>query len=477
MSSRRTEPRSIASQLVLLFTPASALLLCCGIGVLYWIVVRHAFAEDRAVLNDKVFAVRADLKAAGGPAVLDAQIKALHNGERATYWVRVLDAAGHAVAETPGMAELLPARLFAPVRIGEPAGLEERKYEGNGKLFSLVATATEAGGKSYVLQIAQDRTTDEQFEKRFGFLVGAVLIAGMFASAALAVTVTKRGLRPLADMTRSLKRVSPDRLDERVPPHEWPRELQPVAIAFDDMLDRLEDSFTRLSQFSADLAHELRTPIANIRGEAEVALTRPRSPNEYQAVIESSVAECERLSGIIENLLFLARAEAAEGQVHRQSFDARAAAEKIMTYYEAIAEERQVRIDCAGAAMISADPLLFNRALSNLVENALRHTPAGGAITIALAPDAEATEVVVRDTGVGIAVEHLPHVFDRFYRADPSRSAEGTGLGLALVKSIAELHGGTVAIASEVGRGTSVTLRFPPRAKANPRRPLDSKLS
>lgn len=461
MSSRPTEPRSIASQLVLLFTPASALLLCCGIGVLYWIVVRHAFAEDRAVLSDKVFAVRAELQAAGGPAGLDAQMKASHSGEHATYWIRVLNAAGRTVAETPGMGAVLPPTLFPASRKNETDAWAELDYGGDGKLFSLVSTATQAGGRGYTLQIAQDRTTDEQFEKRFGLLVGAVLVVGMFASAALAVTVTKRGLRPLATMTRSLKRVGPDRLDERVPPHEWPRELQPVAIAFDDMLDRLESSFTRLSQFSADLAHELRTPIANIRGEAEVALTRPRTPNEYQAVIESSVAECERLSGIIDNLLFLARAEAAEGQVHRQSFDARAAAEKIVSYYEAIAEDHQVQIGCEGSATISADPLLVNRVLSNLVENALHHMPDGGAIALVIAARAAGTEIVVRDNGSGIAAEHLPRVFDRFYRADPSRSAEGSGLGLALVKSIVELHGGTVAIASALDRGTSVTLHFP----------------
>lgn len=461
MSLKPTEPRSIASQLVLLFTPASAFLLCCGIGVLYWIVVRHAFAEDRAVLADKVFAVRADLNAAGGPAVLSEQLKTLHTGDRAAYWVRVIDAAGRTVAETPGMGNLLPPRIFALGQISATAREEAQDYKTGGRLFSLVSTAASAGGSGYILQIAQDRTTDEQFERRFGFLVAAVLVCGIFASAAIAVTVTKRGLRPLAAMTRSLKRVAPDRLHERVPPHEWPRELQPVAVAFDDMLDRLEDSFTRLSQFSADLAHELRTPIANIRGEAEVALTRPRTPNEYEAVIESSVAECERLSGIIDNLLFLARAEAAEGQLHRQNFEARAAAEKIAAYYEAIAEERQLRICCEGAGTIFADPLLFGRALSNLVENALRFTPDGGAISISVEPRAAETEIVVRDTGAGIAPEHLPRVFDRFYRADPSRSSEGAGLGLALVKSIAKLHGGTVALASEVDRGTSVTIRFP----------------
>ncbi|MEO6870661.1 MAG: heavy metal sensor histidine kinase, partial [Chthoniobacterales bacterium] len=403
MSFKRTEPRSIASQLVLLFTPASALLFCCGIGVLYWIVIRHAFAEDRAVLADKVFAVRADLKAAGGPAVLREQLKTLHTGERASYWVRVLDQANRVVAETPGMSAVLPPSVFQLARSRDSSGWATRDHNAHGKLFSLVAAPTAAGGKVYTLQIAQDRTTDEQFEKRFGFLVGAVLVLGMLASAAIAVIVTKRGLRPLASMTRSLRRVAPDRLHERVPPHEWPRELQPVAIAFDEMLDRLEDSFTRLSQFSADLAHELRTPIANIRGEAEVALTRLRSPDEYQAVIESSVGECERLSGMIDNLLFLARAEAAERQVHREIFDARAAAEKIVAYYEASAEERDLTIRGEGAGTVFADPLLFGRALSNLIDNALRHTPDGGSIIVSIARLPNETEMAVRDTGCGIA--------------------------------------------------------------------------
>ena len=458
MSSKRAEPRSIAAQLVLLFTPAAAFLLCCGIGVLYWVVVRHAFAEDRAVLADKVYAVGADLRA-GGPGVLNEQLRAGRSGERVAYWVRVLDASGATVAETPGMKDLLPANIFAQGNTATRAwGPED--YQTTGKLFSLVSAPTTVTGQAYTVQVAQDRTTDEQFEKRFGFLVAAVLILGVFAAAGISVTVTKRGLRPLATMTRSLKRVGPDRLDERVPPNEWPRELQPVAVAFDDMLDRLQDSFTRLSQFSADLAHELRTPIANIRGEAEVALIRPRSPNEYRAVIESSVAECERLSAMIDNLLFLARAEAAEKQVRKENFDARAAAEKIAAYYEAIAEERRLRIACEGQGRVDADPLLFSRALSNLLENALRFTPDGGSITISISPRGSGLELVVRDTGSGIAAQHLPRVFDRFYRADPSRSSEGTGLGLALVKSIAELHGGSVGIRSEVDRGTSVIVHF-----------------
>ncbi|HEY8670892.1 MAG TPA: histidine kinase dimerization/phospho-acceptor domain-containing protein, partial [Terriglobales bacterium] len=296
MSSKRTEPRSIASQLVFLFAPAAALLLGCGLAVLYWIVVRHALEEDRAVLADKVLAIGSDLRTKGGPAVLHEQLKTLVTSERAAYWVRVIDSAGRTVDETPGMSRLLPSNVFPPQ-------FSPKSYRIGDRLFSLVSATSHPGGRSYTIQVAQDRSVDEQFTKEFGFLVAAVLACGIFASALIAITVTKRGLRPLGEMTHSLKRVAPHHLHERVPPTEWPRELQPVAIAFDEMLDRLEDSFTRLSQFSADLAHELRTPIANIRGEAEVALTRPRSPNEYQAVIESSVAECEHLSAIIDNLL------------------------------------------------------------------------------------------------------------------------------------------------------------------------------
>jgi len=461
MSSKPTEPRSIASQLVLLFTPAAALLLCCGLGVLYWIVVRHALEEDRAVLADKIAGVCADLRMAGGPAVVHEELKTSRIGEHAAYWVRVIDATGRTAAETPGMNRLLPSSLFPDRRSSASFAFSPRDYQTSGRLFSLVSAIEKAGGQSYTVQVAQDRSVDEEFTKEFGLLVAAVLACGALASALIAITVTKRGLRPLAEMTRSLKRVAPNRLHERVPPAEWPRELQPVAIAFDEMLDRLEDSFTRLSQFSADLAHELRTPLANIRGEAEVALTRPRSPNEYQEVIESSVAECERLSGIIDNLLFLARAEAAQGQVHRRLLDGRAAIEKVAAYFEPIAEERQIAISCKGEGEIYADPVLFSRAVSNLVDNALRFTADGGTIIISIVTGAAISHVVIEDTGCGIAPEHIPRVFDRFYRADASRSSEGTGLGLALVKSIADLHGGSATVKSEVGRGTIVTLTFP----------------
>jgi two-component system heavy metal sensor histidine kinase CusS len=456
MSSKPTEPRSIASQLVFLFTLAAAFLLTCGLGGFYWIVVRQAFAEDNGVLADKVSAIRSEIRNEEDTRALQEQLNTSQPGEHAVYSVRVLDDLGRVVAESPDMSEILPISIFS--RATEEA---TKNYHAGGRLFSLVAVNESVRGRPYHIQIAQDRSGDEEFTWKFGALLTGLLALAIAVAAVIATTVTRRGLRPLSEMTQRLERIGPTQLSERLGPEEWPRELQPMAKAFDGMLNRLEDSFTRLSQFSADLAHELRTPVANILGEAEVSLTRERSVTEYRETLESSVAECTRLSSLIDNLLFLARAESTDRQIQPNHFDARTAVEKIVGYYETAAEERQIKLAAAGVAEIEADPLLFGRALSNLVENALRFTPDGGEIVITVAPHPTYTDVSVRDSGAGIAPEHLPRVFDRFYRVDSARSSGGTGLGLALVKSITDLHGGSAMIVSEEGHGTTVTLRFP----------------
>src|SRR5437762_7396473 len=361
----------------------------------------------------------------------------------------------------PGMDRILPSEVF-PRAQGTTSPLRSPKdYRAAGKLFSLVAVNEESAGRTYTVQVAQDRSSDEQVEREFGVLLIVVLSGSILASALIAITVTRHGLRPLGEMTRSLERIGPTHLSERVAQTGWPRELQPLAVAFDSMLARLEASFTRLSQFSADLAHELRTPIANILGETQVALTRDRTPNEYREVIESTIAECERLSGIVDNLLFVARVDAAREPIERKQFDGRASLEKIATFYRTIAEDRHVTINCTGEGEIYGDPVLFSRAVSNLVDNALRFTPDGGAIQLSIAARPTHSEVTVADSGCGIPSEHLPRVFDRFYRIDSSRSYDGEGLGLALVKSIVDLHGGSCKIESEVNRGMTVTLTFP----------------
>jgi two-component system, OmpR family, heavy metal sensor histidine kinase CusS len=463
MSSKPTEPRSISSQLVLLFTLAATLLLLCGLGGVYLIVVRHAFEEDNAVLADRVFATRAELKKPEGARVVQDELAARRGGEPAAHWIRVIDSMGALLAQTPEMETILPREIFPAPQSRNAHEIVPTNFRKGGKLFSLVSVPEIVGTRPITIQIAQDRSADDAFRKEFGAILIGVLILGVLAATFIAINVTRRGLHPLAEMTESLERIGPTRLDQRVGTRGWPRELQPMAKAFDRMLDRLENSFTRLSQFSADLAHELRTPVANVLGEAEVSLTKDRSPEEYRIVIESCAAECNRLSAIIENLLFLARAESVDRQIQATEFDGRAALDKIAAYYATAGEERKITITCTGEDKVWADGHLFGRAISNLIENALRFTPDGGNISIHLASEPDRSIVSVADSGSGIPAEHLNRVFDRFYRADASRTSSGTGLGLALVKSIAELHGGVASITSEGTRGTRVTLTFPRR--------------
>jgi two-component system, OmpR family, heavy metal sensor histidine kinase CusS len=199
-------------------------------------------------------------------------------------------------------------------------------------------------------------------------------------------------------------------------------------------------------------------------GEAEVALTRTRTPEEYQQLLGSSLEEYAKLARMIDSLLFLARAESPETHIACTLFDARKELEALQDFYDAMAEEYEVEVFCQGHALVYADPILFRRALSNLLSNGLQYTPRGGTVTLSVTQADDGTVIVrVRDTGIGIAPEHLPKIFDRFYRVDPARSQRrpGMGLGLAIVKSIMALHGGTITVESVPHQGTTITLRFP----------------
>src|SRR5438876_6202070 len=236
-------------------------MLACGLGVFYAIVVRHAFAEDNAVLADKLAALRADLHESG-PNVFAEELKGRQGGEHTAYWIRMLDAQGLTYAETPGMDRSLPPEIFPFPQKSESAVRGLKDYRRGAKLFSLVALSEESGGQAYTMQVAQDRSSDERVERNFALLCIIVLSGSVLASAFIAVIVTKRGLRPLQEMTRSFARIGPAHLNERVTPAGWPRELQPLATAFDDTPKRPDDSFTRLSQFADHLAPALRPALA-----------------------------------------------------------------------------------------------------------------------------------------------------------------------------------------------------------------------
>jgi two-component system heavy metal sensor histidine kinase CusS len=459
---------SITRRLTWLYVASTGALLVLAAGFLYWTLKRDLEHTRHGLMASKIEVLRLLLREQPGKAeALASEVEhEASESQPLKYYIRIVDEQGRVMHETPGMSGLAVARFPPPVEIA--ADLRRSvgpnlRQQGRLLLLSAKAAFGAADREERTIQIAMDATTGEALLADYRTKLLLVLGMGVVFAAVAGGWVARKGMQPLAEITLAAQHVSASHLHDRIAGKPWPAELSDLAAAFDAMLNRLEDSFNRLSQFSADLAHALRTPLHNLRGEAEVALARTRAPEEYQHILASSLEECDRLARMVDGLLFLARADDPKEAMKHVRFDARQEMEAVREFYEALASEQGVTVFCEGQAFLNGDPMLFRRAVSNLLGNALRHTPAGGKVRLALHAFNEAVEVAVGDTGCGIAPEHLPRIFDRFYRAGEPRSAVpgGIGLGLAIVQSIMQLHGGTARVESAVGQGTTVTLKFP----------------
>jgi two-component system, OmpR family, heavy metal sensor histidine kinase CusS len=316
------------------------------------------------------------------------------------------------------------------------------------------------------LQLAYDISDDDALLRHLRQRMSLIYLLTLTLSGLFSYLIARGVFRPVAQLTQAASRIRASDMTARVQEAGWPIELNLLAREFDAMLSRLEESFGRLTRFASDLSHELRTPINNLRGETEVALSRPREPEEYRRVLESGLEECSRLSRLIDTLLFIAKTDNPAQGIRKQNVDAARECQRVAEFFEAMAAERDVMILVRGTGLLLADPELLRRALANLIDNAVRHTPSGGHVDLTVRASATGgTEIEVRDDGSGIPAEHLSRVFERFYRseksADQAHATSGFGLGLAIVKSIMDLHGGKVLVESRPGQGTAVTLRFP----------------
>jgi two-component system heavy metal sensor histidine kinase CusS len=381
--------------------------------------------------------------------------------------VRLFDAAGHLLATSPDTPEVLHDPLFpSPIPATEVFGPTDYHRLPDGRWFLTLSAWTETpiAGQQWLLQVALDVTHNQTVLRRYRQSLILISLVGLSLFMAAVVGIVHYSLWPLRVITRTAQRVTAQRLDGHLVPLKWPKELSDLAYAFDSMLDRLAEAVSRLQQFSADLAHELRTPIQNLMWETEVTLVRERSAAEYQEGLTQNLEELKHLAAMVDDLLFLARAENPQRKLSWQPLDAIKALRDVWDFFDAVAEEQGIVVVYDGEGTVQAEPELFRRALTNLLSNALRHTPRGGTITLAAVPGpAGACRICVSDTGCGIAPEHLPKLFNRFYQVgrDRSPSTEGAGLGLAIVESIMTLHGGTVKVHSTLSQGTTFILYFP----------------
>lgn len=325
----------------------------------------------------------------------------------------------------------------------------------------LSARLRDGDGGEHEVFIALDTSHHRRFLDDFRLTLALTTAFAALLTALLGWAATRAGLAPLRQMTRLAMRLSAERLGERLPQARLPAEIDALASAFNAMLARLEDSFRRLSDYSADIAHELRTPLANLMTQTQVALTRARSAEEYREVLASNLEEFERLARMVGDMLFLAQADNSLLAPRREHLDLAAEVARLLEFYEAVAAEAGVALECRGEARVSGDRLMLQRLLANLLSNAIRHTPPGGTVSLRLGREAAGVLVEVENPGA-IPAEQLPRLFDRFYTGDAARraSGEGAGLGLAISRSIAQLHGGSLEAASENGR-VCFRLRLP----------------
>lgn len=290
----------------------------------------------------------------------------------------------------------------------------------------------------------------------------AVVLAFLI-TALLGYLLLQRGLRPLHKMAALAAAITPASLHTRLDSRDTPVELQPLSEAFNAMLNRLDDGYRRLTQFSADLAHEIRTPVGSLMGHCQVALRQNRSADEYQALLASNLEELERISRLVESILFLARADEPQAVLERKPLDMHEELQRVAGYFEGLAEERQLALQLSGEDRLLADPILLRRALSNLVANAIRYADEGSTIQMRVSQWGDRCRLDVENRGPELPQATLERLFDRFYRGDPSRHqrSDSNGLGLAIVAAIMQLHGGRAEVTQPQAGLMRFSLIFP----------------
>lgn len=442
---------SLAARLTTWYAATAFVLVAGTVCVQYRTLTSDLAVEDDQLLLETLAAARTNLPAPGVPPV----------GNSPGPIVRTIDMRCQATAMLSDRP--LPPPDCATLASASPRFRSWRSPDGrNWRIVRQRVAAT----PPRTAEVLLDRWTDDEVLRGYRRHLAIVLPAVLLLSMLLGFGIARRGLMPLSDLVRRMARVDVRSLDQRLRIGDAPAEVQALVNSFDAMLLRLHAAFAALSQFSGDLAHEFRTPLHVLRQQAEVALGRARSAEEYRDVLSSSLEELERLQRMVDDTLFLASAEDPRARIERTPLRIADELASVADFMDALAADRSVAIDVSapGALQLDADRLLLRRAVVNLVTNAIRHTPPGGSVTLEARPEDGAVVVRVRDTGAGIPSELLPRVFERHFRGAPAAEgrSDGAGLGLSIVRGVMTLHGGTAEIQSEPGCGSIVTLRFPP---------------
>jgi len=454
----RTHIRRSAVALVLALLTAFSLLIYTGLATL---LARHVDRELLALAEQE--AVRIELTTGALSSLEDDEKDELREAARAAV---VLSPSGTVLWKGAASATRppLPAAQLADLQRGLPL-YDTIAPPHDGSIRRISFPVTHAGSIRYLLQLETPlRLVDDTLRLLLlllAALAGAMLIAGWIGSRWLA----REALAPVDALTATAEQISAPSLRTRMTLAAPYEEFDRLARVFNAMLDRLHHVFEGQRQFIADAAHEIQTPLTVMKGTIEVALQKSRNAEDYRDALVTNLGQVERLGTLTRSLLTLAQFSGDRPPVTLMPLALEPLVQDLIKELSPLAEDRKIQLipDLQPVPFVQGDAGRLTQLLINLLDNALAYTPPDGCITIRLKPLPGHVVLHVEDTGTGIAPEHLPRLFERFYRADPARAREsgGTGLGLAIVKEIAEAHGGTIAVESTPGQGTRFTVTLP----------------
>lgn len=465
---RRLSQMSLSQRLTLMFvSTTSSVLLLLGL-VIANSVEQHFEDLDMDVLSGKMALTRQALQGVTSQEglVLFAQQLAQSLVGHQGLHVMVMETDDSVIFATSG-ANFSSEEVIsqATVARGQPALWTQGRQTYRGLAARLPTAALNNDGKpmSVYVAVATDMVQHTAYLNSFLHTLWLFVIAAVAVTGFLGWAAVRRGLLPLRAMRDQAQVVTAQQLSHRLPVQRMPFELAELAQSLNDMLARLEEAFARLSDFSSDIAHELRTPVSNLMTQTQVALSQPRSADDYHSVLESNAEELERMARMISDMLLLAKADNGLVVPAREPLDLAREVQALFDYYEAVADEKQLQLTLCGAMSVSvvADRLMLRRAVGNLLSNAIRHATPASCVRVSLGQSANAITVTVENLGDTIAPEFLERIFDRFVRLDPARQrGDGTGLGLAIAKSIVVAHGGTI-LATSADSVTQFTINLP----------------
>ncbi|MFT7116548.1 MAG: two-component system heavy metal sensor histidine kinase CusS [Rhodoferax sp.] len=452
---------SLTTRLTVLYALVSASVLLGMATIISMAVERHFIELDQATLGDKIHLVQDLVASARSPAELQTRLdRALQNHPGLLVRIDHLSGVPLYVSAAIDIPEVL---LKAAVQ--SPTATFLTWHDGQQTYRALQASVPPQAilGRDLRIWAALDTLHHAHFIHSLQTVLWLYVVVAALLSGLLGWWVARTGLAPLRAMKAQAQAVTAHQLDQRMPAQAVPVEMADLAHSLNDMLARLQQDFQRLSEFSSDLAHELRTPISNLLTQTQVALIQPRDGATYRDILASNAEEFERLARMVSDMLLLAKAEHGLLLPHAGQIALADEVRALFDFYEALADEKGIQLQLVGAGHVTGDRLMLRRAISNLLSNALRHTPPQGQVRVEITDRSEAVGLSVENTGPEIAPEDLPRLFDRFFRADKSRlhlESEGAGLGLSITQAIVRFHGGKVSVKS-AGGWTRFSLVFP----------------